>query len=182
MKRIAAIIALFLAVPLIAQTAKPTVPFSVSRECHHYPMTAPKPITKVACEKVGGTWDDADSFYFSPNVPPVPLFVETQIGDVSVTKDFHQSADVDSQTGRVVKLSDEEYMRLQKLRQAVADEEKKIAVLHGVDFGQVYVPAPCIAYDMGCMAWDKTKEVQSRPADHWQFRGQWLLINLPKVH
>ena len=36
MKRIPVIIALFLAVPLIAQTAKLTVPPSVSRECHHY--------------------------------------------------------------------------------------------------------------------------------------------------
>jgi hypothetical protein len=98
-----------------------------------------------------------------------------------VSKDFYQSVDVGSQTGRVVKLSDEEYTHLQKLRQAVADEEKKIAAAHGVDFGQVYIPAPCIAYDMGCVAWDKTKEVQSRPADRWQFRGQWLFINIPSV-
>jgi hypothetical protein len=181
-KRIPVIIALFLAVPLIAQTAKLTVPPSVIRECHHYPMTAPQPITKVACEKVGGTW-------VMPLVVPGPISSDfasvsvgnlVSVGDVTVSKDFKQSVDVDSQTGRVVKLSDEEYARLQKLRQAVADEEKKIALAHGVDFGQVYVPAPCIAYDMGCMAWDKTKEVQSRPTDRWQLRGQWLFINVPR--
>jgi hypothetical protein len=154
---------------------------STPGDCQHYPMTAPQPTTKVACDKVGGTWDDASFYFYTRPISPV-TFSTVQQGGASVTKDFKQSVDVDSQTGRVVKLSDEEYVCLQKLRQAVADEEKKIAAAHGVDFGQVYVPAPCIAYDMGCMAWDKTKEVQSRPADHWQFRGQWLLINLPKVH
>jgi hypothetical protein len=101
--------------------------------------------------------------------------------DVHVDNNVPGAVYINSQTGRVVKLSDEEYTHLQKLRQAVADEEKKIAAARGVDFGQVYVPAPCIAYDMGCMAWDKTKEVQSRPADHLQFRGQWLFINIPKA-
>jgi hypothetical protein len=79
----------------------------------------------------------------------------------------------------VVKLSDEEYARLQKLRQAVADEEKKTAAAHGVDFGQAYVPPPCIYYDMQCIQWDWGKEVQARPANHYEFRGQWLLINVP---
>jgi hypothetical protein len=100
-------------------------------------------------------------------------------GDIHVDNNVPGSVYVQSQTGRVVKLSDDEYARLQKLRQAVADEEKKIAAAHGVDFGQVYIPPPCIAYDMGCMEWDKTKEVQARPADHYEFRGQWLLINVP---
>ena len=188
MKRIPVIIALFLAVPLIAVAQhqqgnvanvpdqKFDVP-TVLRVCHHYPMTAPQPITKVACEKVGGTWDDADSFYFSPNVSPVSLFVETQIGDVS------QAVDVDSQTGRVVKLSDEEYAHLQKLRQAVADEEKKIAIAHGVDTeGDLYPcgkPTSTILSNMSCampVGWNY------KYPDRWQFRGQWLLINLPKVH
>jgi hypothetical protein len=108
-----------------------------------------------------------------------PTFMTVVSSDVHVDNNVPGAVYVNSQTGRVVKLSDEEYARLQKLRQAVADEEKKIAAAHGVDFGQVYVPAPCTFYDMGCTEWDKTKEVQSRPADHWKFRGQWLFINVP---
>ena len=107
---------------------------TVLGDCHHYPMTAPQSDTKVACEGVGGTW-------VMPLVVPGPISSDfasvsvgdlVSVGDVTVSKDFHQSADVDSQTGRVVKLSDEEYAHLQKLRQAVADEEKKIAMAHGV--------------------------------------------------
>ena len=162
MKRIPVIIALFLAVPLIAVAQ------------HQQGNVANVPDQKFDVPAVPGP--------ISSDFTSVSIGTVVSVGDVTVSKDFHQSVDVDSQTGRVVKLSDEEYTHLQKLRQAVADEEKKIAAAHGVDFGQVYVPAPCIAYDMGCMAWDKTKEVQSRPADRWQFRGQWLLINLPKVH
>ena len=159
MKRIPVIIALFLAVPLIAVAQ------------HQQGNVANVPDQKFDVPAVPGP--------ISSDFTSVSIGTVVSVGDVTVSKDFHQSVDVDSQTGRVVKLSDEEYARLQKLRQAVADEEKKIALAHGVDFGQVYVPAPCIAYDMGCMAWDKTKEVQSRLADRYQFRGQWLFINVP---
>ena len=160
MKRIPAIIALFLAVPLIAVAQ------------HQQGNVANVPDQKFDVPAVSGP--------ISSDFTSVSIGTVVSVGDVTVSKDFHQSVDVGSLTGRVVKLSDEEYTHLQKLRQVVTDEEKKIAAAHGVDFGQVYVPAPCIAYDMGCMAWDKTKEVQSRPADRWQFRGQWLLINVPR--
>ena len=164
--------------------------------CQH-----PTSDTKDACELVGGTWVDpapqtatkvciTDKGFYPPEVTEKECLAKGEHGRMgeihatamlSIPKINTGASEIDSQTGRVVKLSDEEYARLQKLRQAVADEEMKIAAAHGVDFGQVYVPAPCIAYDMGCMAWDKTKEVQSRPADRWQFRGQWLFINIPSV-
>lgn len=75
---------------------------------------------------------------------------------------------------RVVKLSDEEYARLQKLRQAVVDAEMAIAKAHGVYFAPPPDPYPhFIACDslIGCFA---------KPTDHYQFRGQYLLINVPK--
>ena len=103
-------------------------------------------------------------------------------GDLMVSKDFKKSVDVDSQTGRVVKLSDEEYAHLQKLRQAVADEEKKIAIAHGVDTeGDLYPcgkPTSTILSNMSCVmpvGWNY------KYPDHWQFRGQWLFINVPKA-
>jgi hypothetical protein len=153
-------------------------------DCHHYPMTVSKPTTKVTCEKVGGTWDDT-SFYFYTGSLSVGTLSIVQQGSASVTKDFKQSVDVDSQTGRVVKLSDEEYTHLQKLRQAVTDEERKIALAHGVllvpkliHAGTNTCPASYISYITGLSSCD-TDQYQS--ADRWQFRGQWLFINVPKV-
>jgi hypothetical protein len=166
---------------------------------HHCSIIGLSPGTKLTCETVGGTWVDpapqtatkvciTDKGFYPPEVAEKECLAKGEhgrMGEIHVTamlsipKTNTGASEIDSQTGRVVKLSDEEYARLQKLHQTVADEEKKIAAAHGVDFGQVYVPAPCIAYDMGCMAWDKTKEVQSRLADRYQFRGQWLFINVP---
>ena len=185
MNRIAAIV-LLLAATAVAQHQQgnvanvPDQKFDIpSVQGYCYSITAPKPTTKVACEKVGGTWDTA-SFYFY-----TPLSTAAQEGSILAPKDFKQSVDVDSQTGRVVKLSDEEYARLQKLRQAVADEEKKIAVAHGVDTeGDLY---PC-----GKPSKDYTNLWESGIAcempvgwnykypDRWQFRGQFLLINVPR--
>ena len=88
---------------------------------------------------------------------------------------------MDSQTGRVVKLSDEEYAHLQKLRQAVADEEKKIEAAHGVDFGQV-LHCPLRVSLTIWSAWHGTRRRKYNRvhADRYQFRGQWLLINVPR--
>jgi hypothetical protein len=99
--------------------------------------------------------------------------------DVHVDNNVPGAVYVNSQTGRVVKISDEEYARLQKLRQAVADEEKKIALAYGV----LLVPRLIHAGTNNCLATGlpscDTDQYQS--ADRWQFRGQWLLINMPKV-
>lgn len=150
MKRIPVIIALFLAVPLVAQTAKPV------------------PAPTAQTYSVGDYRLGLDHTVVS--------------SDIHVDNNVPGAVYVNSQTGHVVKLSDEEYAHLQKLRQAVVDEEKKIAVAHGVllerklthmgtniCFSTSYITGPC-----------DTDQYQA--ADHWQFRGQWLLINLPKVH
>jgi hypothetical protein len=163
----------------------PDQKFAVSSapgDCRHYPMTASKPTTKVTCEKVGGTWDDT-SFYFYTGSLSVGTLSIVQQGSASVTKDFKQSVDVDSQTGRVVKLSDEEYAHLQKLRQAVDDEEKKIALAYGV----LLVPRLIHAGTNTCLATSYITGLPScdtdqyQAADRWQFRGQFLLVNVPKA-
>jgi hypothetical protein len=122
-----------------------------------------------------------------PHVVPGPILSDfasvsvghlVSVGDAKVSKDFHQSVDVDSQTGRVVKLSDDEYARLQKLRQSVADEEKKIAQAHGVDTeGDMYPCGKDATYGMMCGI---IPEWKPRYPDRWQFRGQWLFINVPR--
>jgi hypothetical protein len=155
-----------------APDQKFAVPPSTLGDCQHYPMTAPKPTTKVACELVGGTW----------NAPKSEKSFIAALTSVEYTADTSRSVTVNSQTGRVVKISDEEYMRLQKLRQAVADEEKKIAVLHGVLLERKLTHVgtnTCLATSFGFSSCDTDRYQE---ADYWQFRGQWLLINLPKVH
>jgi hypothetical protein len=112
-----------------------------------------------------------------PNLGVGAVAVGAYPAKVTASKDFKESVDVDSQTGRVVKLSDEEYARLQKLRQAVADEEKKIAAAHGVDTeGDMYPCGKDAGYGTMCAV---ITEWKPRYPDKWQFRGQWLLINVP---
>jgi hypothetical protein len=163
MKRIPVIIALFLAVPLIAVAQ------------HQQGNVTNVPDQKFDVPAVPGS--------VLSNLASLSVGNLVSISNVTVSKDFYQSVDVGSQTGRVVKLSDEEYNRLQKLRQAVVDEEKKIAIAHGVDTeGDLYPcgkPTSTILSNMSCVmpvGWNY------KYPDHWQFRGQWLLINLPKVH
>lgn len=84
--------------------------------------------------------------------------------------------------GRIDRLSDAEYASLKKLRQAVVDEEAKIAKAHGVDFGQPYSAPTCGAWDMGqCIGYQIDTEVQARPAERYEFRGQFLLVNVPEA-
>jgi hypothetical protein len=103
--------------------------------------------------------------------------------DVHVDNNVPGAVYVNSQTGRVVKLSDEDYARLQKLRQAVADEEMKIAAAHGV----LLVPKLIHAGTNTCLATSYLTGLPScdtdqyQAADRWQFRGQWLFINIPSV-
>lgn len=70
----------------------------------------------------------------------------------------------------VVKLSDSEYSHLQALRQAVVDEEKRLAVKYGASMGS----DPCgfwnsIVGSVNC-------DAPARAADHYTFTGQFLLI------
>ena len=113
----------------------------------------------------------------TPAPKPVPQTRPPTVVDIHVDLNVPGSVYVNSQTGRVVKLSDEEYARLQKLRQAVADEEKKIAAAHGVDTeGDMYPCGKDAVYGTMCGVYPEWKP---RYPDRWQFRGQWLLINVP---
>jgi hypothetical protein len=116
-----------------------------------------------------------------PNLSVGAVAVGAYPAKVTASKDFKESVDVDSQTGRVVKLSDDEYARLKKLHKALADEEKKIAAAHGVDTeGDMYPcrkPTLTILSNMACVV---SPEWEPRYPDRYRFRGQWLLINVPQ--
>ena len=162
-----AIIALLLATVAVAQTPAPKLSVCQPNGKDCVAIAVPKPLELIP--------------YSNISISNISIGAVTYTAKVTATKDFKESVDVDSQTGRVVKLSDEEYERLQKLRQAVADEEKKIAAAHGV----LLVPKlihtgtnTCLAaiYITGLPSCDTD---QYQPSDKWQFRGQWLLINVP---
>jgi len=177
MNRIAAIV-LLLAATAVAQTAKPALQTTQT--------PAPKITTgRIPAFKACTAPDCIALFPASTMTVGSPVELLNHNSKLTVIIKFKETIDVDSQTGRVVKLSDEEYARLQKLRQAVADEEKKIAVAHGVDTeGDLY---PC-----GKPSKDYTNLWESGIAcempvgwnykypDRWQFRGQFLLINVPR--
>ena len=185
-------LALLLATATVAQT--PTQPVcTVGATCKMVngkvvvialtPAPAPKP---SACQPNGKGCVAIAAPKPAPALIDLSLYPNLIIGavtyqsKVTATKNFKETVDVDSQTGRVVKLSDEEYARLQKLRQAVADEEKKIAAAHGVDI------TGCVPHgDTFCTkGGDLFHGGQIVPAwfpDRYEFRGQWLLINVPKV-
>jgi hypothetical protein len=210
-KRIPAIIALFLAVPLIAVAQTKFVPtLAPTTHCicladgnHHCSIIGLSPGTKLTCETVGGTWVDpapqtatkvciTDKGFYPPEVAEKECLAKGEHGRMgeihatamlSIPKTNTGASEIDSQTGRVVKLSDEEYARLQKLRQAVADEEMKIAAAHGV----LLVPKLIHAGTNTCLATSYLTGLPScdtdqyQAADRWQFRGQFLLVNVPKA-
>ena len=158
MKRIPIIIALFLAVPLIAvsQTKSPCYISDSNGKC----------VETIA---------QRDSVVPSkPSLAP-QFTVFPKVLEVTVSLDALDKSRVD-------RLSDEEYARLQKLRQAVADEERKIALAHGVLLVPKLIHAgtnTCFAtsYITGLPSCD-TDQYQS--VDRYQFRGQWLFINVPR--
>jgi hypothetical protein len=68
----------------------------------------------------------------------------------------------------MVKLPDSEYSHLQDLRKAVEDEEKRLAVKYGAQEGVPncgFNPAVAVACD-----------AVPHPGDHYEFHGQFLLI------
>jgi len=81
-----------------------------------------------------------------------------------------EQASDDPKSGRIDRLSDDEYAELQKLRDAVAAKEKEIAKAHGVDFG-----------NPGCVSTTNLVMCDSiyRPGDTYEYRGQYLLVNVP---
>lgn len=85
-----------------------------------------------------------------------------------------------SKKGRIDRLSFAEYDHLQKLRQAVKDAEVEIAKAHGVDFGYADLSlhqARLAGVKKTAMCLDVNGYI---PADHYEFRGQFLLVNVPE--
>lgn len=80
----------------------------------------------------------------------------------------------------VVKLSDEEYANLQKLRQAVVDEEKRLAVKYGANLYLFHLSDPCKTLAAGQPCDSGGMMMDERPVDHYEFHGQFLLIDKPQ--
>jgi len=82
-----------------------------------------------------------------------------------------EAVSVETSETTVVKLSDEEYANLQKLRQAVVDEEKRLAVKYGA------VQEVC-TYGSGTLT-DAIRGVnpQCNKPDHYEFHRNFLLID-----
>lgn len=73
-------------------------------------------------------------------------------------------------SGRIDRLSDEEYAKLQQLRKYLADAEAEVLKAHGVDLG-----------NPGCNTSGNisTCDAIFRQGDTYEFRGQFLLISVP---
>lgn len=117
-------------------------------------------------------------FRLQPMTDPTPQLGSINGSDVFVLKATHISDNQSDKavlsfsqpgSGRIDRLSNEEYERLQKLRQAVADAETEIAKSH-----EVTVKTYCDGglEQGGCLG----KWV---PGDSYEFHGQFLLVNVP---
>jgi hypothetical protein len=78
------------------------------------------------------------------------------------TKPAPDSASIENETQKVVMLGYEEYSHLRSLRQAVVDEEKRLAVKYGANPGHQICDMTCVAIQL---------------PDHYEFHGQFLLID-----
>jgi len=87
-----------------------------------------------------------------------------------------------ARTGRVELMADDEFKRLTDAEDALANVKMYIAEAHGVEFG--YDPCAAartpgapgyIVGSTGCYA-----DIP-RPADHYEFRGQFILVNVPEA-
>lgn len=116
-----------------------------------------------------------------------PVIVGTSIAEgptqtsLRIDKTYGPVVIVESQTSRIERLTSTEYAGLQKLRQAVAGEETRIAKAHGVEFfrlGHVCTRWAIVITESGpyCETHD---QVSTKFGDSYEFRGQFLLINVP---
>lgn len=77
----------------------------------------------------------------------------------------------------VVRMTTEEYANLQKLRQAVVDEEKRLAVKYGANLDLFHWYDPCLTLAQGRPCDSGGADVHEEPVDHYTFHGQFLLID-----
>lgn len=76
-------------------------------------------------------------------------------------------------SGRIDRLSDNEYSRLQKLRQAVADAENEIAVAHGIT-----APRWCADVDPNLGLQGGNCELMTW-GSYYRYQGQFLILSVP---
>lgn len=109
-------------------------------------------------------------------VIPQPAVVLDSTGHMAVSDSFAGPVMVPSKTGRIDRLSDEEYARLQGTPMKDYEAEKrKVALAHGV-VGVSYDDPPCSTLSITCSVF----LVRLPPSDLWEIRGQWLLVNVPQ--
>ena len=88
---------------------------------------------------------------------------------------------VESRSGRVDRLSNEEYKRLTDAEAALAKVKTDIAAAHGVQFSVSRSQATCAASDLGQSLVRNDDAVPSIKGDTYEFRGQFLLVDIPEV-
>lgn len=112
-----------------------------------------------------------------------PVIVGTSIAEgptqtsLRIDRTYGPVVIVESQTGRIERLTSTEYAGLQNLRQAVADEETRIAKAHGVYFESPHCIANPENVIGSCVNYPEAG-FREAPSDQYEFRGQFLLINV----
>jgi len=88
---------------------------------------------------------------------------------------------VPGKEGRIERLYLDEYAHLEKLRQAVKDAETEIAKAHGVDVEGCHSHGDffCASIDGHSPFEGGTFVNYNRDADRYEFRGHFLLVNVP---
>jgi len=105
----------------------------------------------------------------------------TFLGNLEVNEAFEQRVSVRSKNGRVDRLSNEEYKRLTDAEAALAKVKTDIAAAHGVQFSVSRSQATCAASDLGQSLVRNDDAVPSIKGDTYEFRGQFLLVDIPEV-
>lgn len=121
------------------------------------------------CEKKGDSlWPPVLNYKDSVKAESYLLVVDGTPGPDSKVR-------VSSSDGsRVERLSDEEYDRLKKARQAVIDTEREIGKAHGVQMEmETTLPLEWHSFQGGMY-------VPSRKADHYEYHGQFLFVSPAK--
>jgi hypothetical protein len=122
-------------------------------------------------------WDQP-TLQVNPLTPPPPLEQESTLSTPPASLTSSTLSFDDPKSGRIDRLSDDEYAELQKLRAAVAAKEKEIAKAHGVALESVLTHKgvnTCLA-DAPFYTCDIDR--YSGP-DAYEYRGQYLLVNVP---
>lgn len=90
---------------------------------------------------------------------------------LTVLPEYRNAVEVQSKDGMtVVRMQDDDYTHLTAMRQAVVDEEKRLAVVYGAILERQLIKKASPICTWTC-EFDQYREV-----DHYEFHGQFLLI------